>query len=314
MKPLNALARWTDHLQQEGDVRASTAQIYTNYVGWYLARTQPSRLSDITKPSVRAFLEDPALPWKAATRQICKAALQHWCDFLGDAGLLHGNPARFRKLRLEALPHALRESRPRGTYSRAQVQALFTAIQARIDRARAQQAAGQCAQAGQRLERWEFWQAALALCVHAGLRFPSDVQCLEWDSLDLEAGTITVWTKKRQHQRVVIPLAPPLAVILQAIPRANGANGERFVFPERVRRVPAKALRLQFRALRAELGLLHLNIHDLRATFIEHCRAAGLSPEQIAALVGHASPRQSLDYGRAPLAQEGRQKLTGHLL
>ena len=59
---------------------------------------------------------------------------------------------------------------------------------------------------------------------------------------------------------------------------------------------------------RAASGIDH-NLHDIRATAISQWLSAGLSADEVAALVGHTRSAQTLAYARENLAFVGRELL-----
>jgi integrase len=81
----------------------------------------------------------------------------------------------------------------------------------------------------------------------------------------------------------------------------KGSHPE-WVFPFRGKRIRSMNNTAWQRA-RKEIGLPHVRIHDLRHTFGSRLRAAGVSEEDGAALLGHASRSMAGHYGSADIGR-----------
>ena len=164
------------------------------------------------------------------------------------------------------------------------------------------------------------WEAAVLLAYYTGQR-QSDIANLQWDSVDLEAETIT-FNQIKSDKRVTIPLHPEVLAKLRFLPREN-VN----VLPTLAGKTSSRrnGLSGMFAGLMKEAmtepktakaqGKGHsqnsLTFHSLRHAFNSHLADLGVPQELRKSLTGHASTKVNDIYTHLGLAtlREAVQKL-----
>ena len=155
----------------------------------------------------------------------------------------------------------------------------------------------------------------LALGIYCGLRL-GDAACLEWGSVDMVKGIISLIpmkTARRSQKRIVIPIHRTLYGLLNEIP-AKRRKG--FVMPETAARYRSfnSALVNDISKLLEKAGIIpespkgkdrvkgaprkaaEVGFHSLRHTFVSLCAAGGVSQSVVQSLVGHGSPAMTAHY------------------
>lgn len=122
------------------------------------------------------------------------------------------------------------------------------------------------------------------LCLYAGLRI-SEAAAVLWSEVDLVAGELKVFHGKGGHYRL-IPLAPPLRRLLEAVPqseRDGAVAGRSDGRPLTYKSAP----HIFDRVIRRELGI-SISPHMLRRAFATRLDDLGVSIRVIQDLLGHA--------------------------
>ena len=145
----------------------------------------------------------------------------------------------------------------------------------------------------------------VALAVFTGAR-ASEVEGVQWETVDLEKHRLLLPGTKTNKSRRWVPIAEPLAVVLQQIhPDARHGN----VVPkwENVRRDLAAFVKAQNRTAKAkakEAGkqappeMRRISPNDLRRTFASWLKQAGVDSMIVAKMLGHTTSRMvELVYG-----------------
>ena len=138
--------------------------------------------------------------------------------------------------------------------------------------------------------------AAIRLLMLTGCR-KGEILALRWDDVHLAAGELRLRRTKTGPRPV--PLSPPAAALLAALPRPLGNPW--------VVASPRPGARLAdlfgpWRRVRARAGLEGVRLHDLRHSFASRALALGESLPTIARLLGHARIDSTARY--AHLARE----------
>jgi len=152
------------------------------------------------------------------------------------------------------------------------------------------------------------YRALWSTAVYSGLR-RGELQALSWESVDLEAGIITVeanWDRivgliepKSHAGRRKVPVPKALARELRSYRVWQGTGGEGFVFSVGGERPfdPSNAMRTASR-LWSRAGLNKLGFHEARHTYASLMIAAGVNAKALSTYMGHSSITVTLDrYG-----------------
>lgn len=158
------------------------------------------------------------------------------------------------------------------------------------------------------------FEALWLLCLTAGLRL-GEALGLEWTDVDFDAGRISVRQQtveihgnveisdlKTESSRRIIDVGPRALAALRRRKKAAEKEGARspYVFTTKSGQLMSRSnlRRHHFKKLCERAGITGLTIHDLRHSMTSSALAAGLSPVVVAARLGHASTRMTLDrYG-----------------
>ena len=240
-----------------------------------------------TKKAVSALRRDSFDAWingkgpqKYGTRMVMLSALRSFCRFCANSGWILGNPANLVSVDMSTLSHQQKETMKRPCFTEEEIAALH-AITA----------------PGQKKEN-SFWHAAVIIARYTGMRL-GDICRMEWDSLDLNSGYLTVWTQKRD-KRVCLPLEP---AILRETMAGLEHEDERYIFPrERMTAddtVHRSWLSVQFGRLCNACGIYGKTFHCLRATYCTDCDSKGVPIEHISSRVGHANTETTMGYIRS---------------
>jgi integrase len=130
-------------------------------------------------------------------------------------------------------------------------------------------------------------RALITLAFHTGLRL-SNLLELDWQAVDLQAGTVTVQRTKNGRPHVAV-LTEQAQQELKNLPGRQG-----LIFPNRYGR-PYNPRRLWARVCK-EAGLPGRNFHQLRHACGSALAAAGVGQAQIMAVMGHRTLTASARY------------------
>lgn len=147
--------------------------------------------------------------------------------------------------------------------------------------------------------------AAVRLLIFTGCRL-SEIQTLEWKSVDLVNGCVVLTRHKGDRNGdKIIPLNPPALHVLATLPRKEKNP---YVIVGREPRAHLTDLQKPWRKLRSAAKLDDVRLHDLRHSFASFAAGAGLSLPVIGALLGHKSLQATARY--AHLAQDPLKQAT----
>jgi len=149
----------------------------------------------------------------------------------------------------------------------------------------------------------------LAVGIYTGLRL-GDAACLDWGSVDMVKGIISVIpskTARRSQKRVTIPIHATLYAMLADCPEHRRKG---YVMPNMAARYQAfnAALAKDVTKLFQSVGIetrtetkgrrarVDVGYHSLRHTFVSLCAAGGVSQSVVQSLVGHGSPAMTAHY------------------
>lgn len=130
----------------------------------------------------------------------------------------------------------------------------------------------------------------LRLLLLTGCRY-NEIAQLRWSEVDLHTETITLQKGKNGPRNVYISRAA--SDVLRKIAMVPDRT---FVFPATKGDAHYQGTRKIWQALRRDVGLEDVRIHDLRHTFASTALATGASLEEIAKLLGHAEIRTTARY------------------
>ncbi|MDE0390912.1 MAG: tyrosine-type recombinase/integrase [Rhodospirillales bacterium] len=132
------------------------------------------------------------------------------------------------------------------------------------------------------------WGMELAL--HTGQR-RGDALAMQWSNI--EDGLISV-VQQKTRARLLIPIHPDLATVLDAIPRV----GTNIVHRADGRAYTGTGLSSLFRREQKRLGLGGLQFHGLRATAATQLAEAGATEREIMSVLGHQTASMVTRYTR----------------
>jgi len=151
------------------------------------------------------------------------------------------------------------------------------------------------------------WQAAYALALRTGIRL-GEMLALQWRSVDLEAGTITIdgtlcrygqtrTEPKTASGRRTIAISHAVVTALAAHQASqHKASPEGYVFTSRFGTpLAAKTPADHLRRVLVALGLPHVVWHDLRHTVATMMLASGVPLQLVSKILGHASVQITAD-------------------
>ena len=146
---------------------------------------------------------------------------------------------------------------------------------------------------------------AVELALYTGQRL-GDVLGMQWRHI--EGGHIWV-AQQKTGERLLIPIHPDLAAVLDDIPRV----GTNIVHREDGRAYTPRGFSASFRKERDRLGLKGLQFHGLRHTAAVRLAEAGATDREIMAILGHRTAAMVTKYTRGAeqkrLANSGLVKL-----
>jgi integrase len=241
-----------------------------------------SHFKPVTSLSVASFddwINSQESKVKLGTRRVMLSSLRSFCRFCFDKGWIQGNPANLVCVDMSILSHTQKETLKRDCFTDQEVERLIQ----------------ETAPGGS--EEDPFWNAAVIIGRYTGLRL-GDIASLEWDCLNMSAGTLAVWTTKRDR-RVALPLTPDiLAETFATLERKHPVylfNRQRILVTD-----PKSRHRLSaaFSVILGNLGIKNKSFHCLRATYISDCCAKGIPLEHISQAVGHWNPATTMGYIR----------------
>ena len=228
---------------------------------------------------------------KVGTRRVRLSALRSFWKWANAEGITNKNPAAITKVKTDDMTHAQQEVTKRDRIiSDSDYQALVNDI-----RPRRRGEGGLCME----------WRDVIVLARRTGLRM-GDVMNIEMECFDWKAGTITVWTDKRD-KRVQIPIHPEIVRKMHpdndpiwAQGRTTTVNNSRRHMFDTLRTVYNKPKSRPYLSKvftrHAEKNDVKATFHDFRHTFATECMVKGLDMPHIASLLGHSSTKTTEVY------------------
>jgi integrase len=139
--------------------------------------------------------------------------------------------------------------------------------------------------------------AAVRLLLLTGRRL-SEILCLEWNWIDLEAGVLNLPDSKTG--RLTLPLAGGAVALLKQL-RETAAEDERYVLPGAKPGQRLVNLQKPWRRIRSKVGLEDVRIHDLRHTYASVAIGAGATLYDVQKLLGHTQVATTQRYAHLSL-------------
>lgn len=275
-----ALKPWAEHMAY----RSLSERTAHNFVIWIKAWAKSCQ--SLERPVGAIKLEDlngwlnSSSTRKLSTRNVMLSALKSFCSFCRDSGWMAGNPANLLRVDMSKLLHEQKETLKRHCFTEEEVQKLIEGTAP----------GGICPD--------PFWQAAIIIGRYTGLRM-GDICALEWDCLDIAAGTLNVWTQKRDR-RVSLKLEPEvfaetMAELEHAHPVYLFDHQRCLSQSHECRYILSKQFTDVMRACFIEPCK---TFHCLRSAYVTDCSARGIPMEHIARSVGHSDPKMTERYIR----------------
>lgn len=310
VKASDALALWKEHLALYSKSAKTTANKLITTNAWLRDSHLLNTPTHSIKPThIDRWINDPASTDKVGTRGFKLACLRAFFTFCAGREFILADPTKGLSVRWAGLTHQQKEPAKERAFTTAQFNNLMAHIQAKttalekergdiIERLKTHaNGRGHTGALERRLEentegrrRLEFWRIATLIGRHTGLRM-GDICRLETATITDTPGRLVVWTGKK-NRRVSLPLPTEL--------RANLASLALNLPPDQTRCFPEEAatyadvdkrsgLSHAFSRLCDEAGAEGHGFHDLRSTYAQECRAAGIAMPHIAERLGHSS-------------------------
>jgi site-specific recombinase XerD len=262
-----------------------TCKRYEEIVRCFLKKCGwPEVLSAILKTHIYKWLNNPEYDNHLATRNVHKAALQHFFQYCENEGWCR-NPVANVVVDKHALTLEQKETKVRRPFTQDEFEKLVAVA---------------------KQEPMPYWYGALMIARYTGMRW-SDVEEMETASIipDPAPGHIVVWTRKR-NKRIDLPMPPELPEVFDMLAKHTMNQPSFAPRPGKVfQRVPIDTLLAQygeFHRLLEKAGVPHdLCLHSLRYTYATETAKLGLGLREIARRLGHFGENTTLGYLRALL-------------
>jgi integrase len=137
----------------------------------------------------------------------------------------------------------------------------------------------------------DYLRVIVLTALYTGLR-KSDVLSLRWENINLEAGVLTYFEKKKHNRKVTKTLNSDMLVVLQKIP----AKTDGFVFHGPNGEATLKDVCRSFKSALRKSGIKDFRFHDLRHTSASYMVMRGASMKAVQAHLGHSSMSMSEKY------------------
>ena len=151
---------------------------------------------------------------------------------------------------------------------------------------------------------------AMELAIHTGQR-RGDVLAMQWRHIEQRPESLLISvTQQKTGERLLIPIHPRLADVLESIPRV----GTNIVHREDGRAYTGSGFSALFRREQQRLGLGGLQFHGLRHTAAARLAEAGCTDSEIMSILGHRTASMVRHYTRGAnqerLSQSAMSKVT----
>lgn len=274
-----AVNEWCDWSRSIGNSEFTTTHLSGHMDEWVrFAKLTGASPAGISEKQISPWVNNTKVDLKLASRQVKLAAVRALFKFCSAKGYCTGNPSQLVRVNFSLLSHKQKETRPRRVFNDAEIGALLSEVNRKLQDG--------CDYA-------PFWAAAIPIGRWTGLRL-GDICQLEWDCLE-KPGVLTVWTEKRDR-RVELPLNDKLTAAIEGIAKRS----KQFLFPHQrdMTRNPKRRplLSTQFSRICAGAGVEGRTFHDLRSTYASACLAAGIPMPHISRSLGHSSGATTNNY------------------
>ena len=282
---LPMMAAWATYrrLQTRPDTGPHTLEMYESQwwrlIGW-LKKNHPeiTTIQQVTRPVAEAFAEDLAARFTAGTFNKYRTFLHGAWDALAEVARLKSNP-------WDAIRRKRQTPHPRRALTADELRRVLAGTQGEM-------------------------RTLFALGAYTGLRL-GDCATLQWESVDMASGTLTVTPRKLRRRglaaSVTIPLHPTLVAILAQTPK-DARHGP--VMPQAASEYEYDSAKLArrtqrvFRAAGIETqtrdgggrAKIEVGFHSLRHTFVSMSANAGAPLAVVQRLVGHSTPTMTMHY------------------
>lgn len=251
---------------------------------WYrsLKVGETFTIDKVTEAHVNPFVNSATEQVSRSTRNMRLAALRSLYIYAFEHLILvadkHRNPVgKLMKIRMRGVRHGLKENKRRQPVTEKQYNLLM------------EDAEG-------------FMRYAIALGYWTGMRL-SDIACLEWASYDEAEGTLAVWTMKRDT-RIELDLTDDLyggGFIVRLLAEVRSFNKNPvYIFPQEREVIMDEKRRanlsVYFGRHFQRCEVIGRSFHCLRHSFASRLQAAGVSIDDVAEDLGHASTKTTEIY------------------
>jgi integrase len=234
----------------------------------------------ITTQDIDPWVNTTSTPIKRGSRLMRLSAIKNFMQFCSIRRYILANPSGEVSVNMKHLSHDQREIRHKPVFSDDEIAFLI---------AKSDEAEPPSLTPG-------FFRAAIILGRDLALRL-GDICNLEWSNFDLPRKVVSLWMDKT-NARIEIPMSPRVIRLFSSLKESD----KQFLFPNEreIANDPKQRSKLSVAIGRfmERVGFNGYSFHCLRASYATTMANQGMTVDQIAERLGHASPTTTKVYIR----------------